>query len=31
MGRPWSATLKNLLDALIYGVVSALVFWQLWP
>ena len=31
MGRPWSATLKNLLDALIYGVVSALAFWQLWP
>ena len=30
MGRPWSATLKNLLDALIYGVVSALIFWQLW-
>jgi hypothetical protein len=31
MGRPWSATLKNLLDAFIYGFVSALVFWQLWP
>ncbi|MFZ6845247.1 hypothetical protein [Undibacterium sp. RuTC16W] len=31
MGRPWSATLKNLLDALIYGTVSALIFWQLWP
>ncbi|MBI3712900.1 MAG: hypothetical protein HY253_08055 [Burkholderiales bacterium] len=31
MGRPWSATMKNLLDALIYGVATALVFWQLWP
>ncbi len=31
MGRPWSATFKNILDALIYGVVTALVFWQLWP
>jgi hypothetical protein len=31
MGRPWSATLKYLLDAFIYGCVSALVFWQLWP
>jgi hypothetical protein len=30
MGRPWSATLKNLLDAFIYGVISALVFWWLW-
>lgn len=31
MGRPWSATFKNLLDAFIYGAVSAIVFWQLWP
>ncbi|MBR7799453.1 hypothetical protein [Undibacterium fentianense] len=31
MGRPWSATFKNILDSLIYGVVSALVFWQFWP
>ena len=31
MGRPWSATLKYLLDSFIYGFVSALVFWQLWP
>jgi hypothetical protein len=31
MGRPWSATMKNILDAFIYGVVSALIFWQLWP
>nr|WP_315469727.1 hypothetical protein [uncultured Undibacterium sp.] len=31
MGRPWSASLKNLLDALIYGTVSAIAFWQLWP
>lgn len=31
MGRPWSATFKNLLDAVIYGMVSAVAFWQLWP
>lgn len=31
MGRPWSATMKNMLDALIYGVVTGLAFWQLWP
>lgn len=31
MGRTWSETMKNLLDSLIYGVVSALAFWQLWP
>lgn len=31
MGRPWSASFKNLLDALIYGFVTAIVFWQLWP
>ncbi len=31
MGRPWSSTLKYLLDSFIYGFVSALVFWQLWP
>lgn len=31
MGRTWSATLKDLLDALIYGTVSALSFLWLWP
>ena len=31
MGRPWSASVKNLLDSLIYGTVSAVAFWQLWP
>lgn len=31
MGRPWSATFKYLLDAFIYGAVSAVIFWQLWP
>lgn len=30
MGKPWSSTYKYLLDAFIYGVVSALIFWQLW-
>jgi hypothetical protein len=31
MGRPWGSVLKDLLDALIYGIVSALAFWWLWP
>jgi hypothetical protein len=31
MGKPWGSVLKDLLDALIYGVVSALAFWWLWP
>lgn len=31
MGRPWSASLKNILDAAIYGVITAVAFWQLWP
>jgi hypothetical protein len=30
MGRPWISVAKDLLDALIYGTVSALVFWWLW-
>ncbi len=31
MGRTWSSTLKYLLDAFIYGAVSALSFNFLWP
>ena len=31
MGKPWAATLKDLLDALIYAVVTAAVFMWLWP
>ena len=31
MGKVWSTTAKDLLDALIYGVVTALVFMWLWP
>ena len=31
MGKPWISVIKDLLDALIYGVVSALAFWWLWP
>ncbi len=31
MGKPWGAVFKDLIDALIYGVVSALAFWWLWP
>ena len=31
MGKPWSSTAKDLLDALIYGTVVALTFMWLWP
>jgi hypothetical protein len=31
MGKPWAATLKDLLDALIYAIVTTLVFMWLWP
>ena len=31
VGKPWAATLKDLLDALIYAVVTAGVFLWLWP
>ena len=31
MGRPWSAVMKELLDAFIYALVSACVFAWLWP
>jgi hypothetical protein len=31
MGKPWGAVLKDILDGLIYAVVSGLVFWWLWP
>ena len=31
MGKPWSTTAKDLLDALIYGAVTAFVFMWLWP
>jgi len=30
-GRPWSAVVKDLLDALIYGLVTGTVFLWLWP
>jgi len=30
-GRPWSVTLKNTLDGLIYGLLTAGVFGWLWP
>lgn len=30
MGKPWSAALKDLLDALIYAIVTAAVFMWLW-
>jgi hypothetical protein len=31
MGRPWSAALKEVLDAFIYGLVTAIAFGWLWP
>jgi len=30
-GRPWSAVVKDLADALIYGLLTAGVFGWLWP
>jgi hypothetical protein len=31
MGKPWRSVSKDLLDALIYGAISGLVFSWLWP
>ena len=31
MGKPWSAAVKEMLDAFIYGLVTACVFGWLWP
>ncbi|MEO8671101.1 MAG: hypothetical protein ABI411_07280 [Tahibacter sp.] len=31
MGKPWGIVFKDLLDCLIYGTISALVFMWLWP
>jgi hypothetical protein len=31
MGKPWRSTLKELLDGLIYGLVTAGTFGWLWP
>ncbi|WP_306590184.1 hypothetical protein [Geothrix sp. 21YS21S-4] len=31
MGKPWSSVLKDLLDGLIYGLLSAGAFGWLWP
>ena len=31
MGKPWSVTWKEVLDGLIYGLVTAGVFGWLWP
>jgi hypothetical protein len=30
-GRPWSSTFKGLVDALIYGCLTAGMFGWLWP
>jgi hypothetical protein len=31
MGKPWGAVAKDILDGLIYGIISVLVFTWLWP
>jgi hypothetical protein len=31
MGKPWGSVMKDALDGLIYGTVSALTFMWLWP
>jgi hypothetical protein len=31
MGRPWSVTLKEMVDGLVYGLVTAGAFGWLWP
>lgn len=31
MGKPWSVTWKEMLDGLVYGLVTAGVFGWLWP
>ena len=31
MGKPWSITLKEVLDGLVYGMVTAGAFGWLWP
>jgi hypothetical protein len=31
MGRPWSGTVKYLLDAAFYAIGTGLVFFWLWP
>ena len=31
MGKPWTAAFKELLDAFLYGLVSACAFAWLWP
>lgn len=30
-GRPWGTTIKNLIDALLYGAATAAVFVWMWP
>jgi len=31
MGRPWGHTAKNVIDGLIYGLLTGLTFMLLWP
>jgi hypothetical protein len=31
MGRPWSYTVKAVVDAIAYGVITGVVFMLLWP
>ncbi len=30
-GKPWSATIKEVFDGLVYGLLTAGVFGWLWP
>jgi len=30
-GQPWKAVVKDVIDGLIYGLVTASVFTWLWP
>ena len=31
MWRPWSVTIKSVCDAIVYGVITGLIFAWLWP
>jgi len=30
-GKPWSITVKNIIDGVIYGLLTAVIFGWLWP
>jgi len=31
MGRPWPHTMKNVVDAVAYGLITGAIFCSLWP